>query len=410
MKPTSRAIEAEGLAINGGAPLRSRALPGRRLFGEEELEAVRHVFEQAWINGVDFGYQGEEEERYCRAFSQFQGGGYTDAVATGTVAILVALMALDLPKGSDVVVSPITDPGCVTPILMLGHRVVIADSSPDSFNVGAEQFAQAITTNTRAAVLTHMAGIPMDIGPIKEMAETQGIHLVEDCSQAHGALYKGERVGTFGEFGCFSTMFSKVHATGGCGGLVHTRSPEHYWRVRAAADRGKDFSAADFNPKDAARLLFPAINLNLDELSCAIGRSTLAKLEATITRRLEITSQINKGLNGLRAVHAVDYPSNVSPSPFFHTIGVNAKKCTVTKLEFAMAVAAEGIAINPGYRYLVADWPWLYASRPDENDTPNARKFRDSSFNILFHEKYSDDDVDDIVSAIRKVDQKLRKE
>lgn len=382
-------------------------MPPRRQFAEEELEAVRAVFQRAWEDGRDFGYQGRWEEAYTRAFCQLQGGGHADAVATGSLAVFAALQALGLPPGADVVVSPVTDPGSVSPAILLGHRISVADSAPGSFNVGPDQFATAITAETRAAVLTHLGGLPLDMGPIMEIARAYGILVIEDCSQAHGALYRGKPVGTFGDVAVFSTMFSKNHSSGGCGGLVYTRDRDLYWRIRSVADRGKPFDDPDFQPKDPTDYRFPALNLNLDEISCAIGLSTLGKLSDTIGRRQAIAEAIDRGLEGCRALRPIFKISGCAVSPFFHTVAVDPERLSVSKVEFARAVAAEGIDINPDYRYIVTDWTWVRPHLSGVSSVPNATAFQGSSFNILFHEKYGDEDVADIIAALRKVDTAL---
>ena len=392
------------LAINGGTPVRSAPLPTRRLFGEDELRKVTEVFTTSWETGVDFGFQGVFEQEYTEAFCAFQGAGFADAVSTGTIAVYLALATLDLPRGSDVVVSPVTDPGSVSPVIFLGHTPVVADSQPNNFNIGAEQFDAALTPNTRCAIITHLGGIPVDLAPILDIAKAKGIAVIEDCSQAHGAMYQGKRVGTFGDLAAFSTMFSKNHATGGCGGLVYTKDESLYWRCRALADRGKSFDHQDFDPRDPDTFFFPSLNFNLDELSCAIGVSTLAKLQSTIDRRLEIIKTIDAGLSGSKVVTPITGPEDIIPSPFFHTLVVDTDRISVTKNEFAAAVRSEGVGINPGYRSVVSQWGWLRQYLKNPTDTPNAVNFRDTSFNILFHEKFTDADARDIIDSILKVE------
>jgi dTDP-4-amino-4,6-dideoxygalactose transaminase len=399
----------ETLAIHGGERVRQAPMPGRRLFDESSFEMVRKVFEESWESGIDFGYQGGFEERFTDAFCEFQGGGFADGVSSGTAAVYLALAALDIDPGSDVIVSPVTDHGSVSPVILQGFRPVVADAAPGSFNVGMEEFERAITPKTRAAIITHLGGLPAAISEIVEMARVRGIKVVEDCSQASGALYRGKRVGRFGDIAAFSTMFSKNLATGGCGGLVYTGNEGLYWRVRSIADRGKPFDAPDYNPKDPSRNLFPALNFNLDELSSAIGLSTLNRLEETIEKRIEIARGIGKALSPSKTVSPAPWPEKCRPSLLFYTVRVDAGRLSVTKTEFAKAVMAEGIGVNPDYRFLVADWKWLRAHLDTGVDTPNARAFRDSTFNILFHERYSQREVEDIAKSVLKAEAVLTK-
>lgn len=394
----------QALALYGGPPLRAKPLPSRSLFGRDELRAVIKVFRRSWATGRDFGYQDFFEKEYTHAFCDLQGGGYADAVSSGTAAILLSLASLELPLGGEVVYSPVTDPGGITPSLWLGLSPVLADARPDGFNVGFDQFSAALSERTRAAVITHVGGLPVDIEPIAELCARRGIFLVEDCSQSHGATVSGVPVGNFGKVAAFSTMFSKNHASGGCGGLVFTRERQLYDKIRSLADRGKPFHSSSFNPKDPRDFLFPAMNFNQDELSCSIGLSTLHKLKNTIWRRTEIMMKIHKGLENSNTLCVLTSPSHFKPSPFFITVRVAPDRLSVPKEEFARAVAAEGISVNPDYRYVVSEWPWFRMHTNDFSQTPNATRFREMSFNILFNERFTDVDVQDVIGAIKKVE------
>lgn len=393
-------LNESDLAINGGPRIRERPMPPRVLFGVQEMEAVMSVFYDSWRRGRDFSYQWKFEERYTDKFCEIQGGGYADAVCSGTVAVYLALLALDLPLGSDVIVSPVTDSGSIAPVIIAGMNPIIADSEPGSFNIGPDEFERALTPNTRAANLTHLGGYPCDIEPILEIAHAKGIKIIEDCSQAHGALCGGKKVGTFGDIAAFSTMYGKSHATGGCGGIVYTRDEKLYWRARSLADRGKPFNAPDFDQKNPAKNLFPALNLNLGELSCAIGFSTLSRLQETIDGRLAIARKIDDALTASSVVFPCRHPSDCVPSLYFHTVEVAVDKLRVSKREFAEAVAAEGIDVRTHYQCVVSEWDWVGVRA----QTPNAKDFRDSTFNILFTEAYTDQEVEDIVTSILKVE------
>jgi len=402
-KVRATVADPQRLAIDGGSPVRRSPLPPRRLFSEDELKKVVEVFERSWETGVDFGFQGYFEQEYTDAFCAFQGGGFADAVATGTAAIHLALATLNLPHGCDVIVSPVTDPGGGAPVVLQGFTPVVADSQAGSFNMGPLEFEAALTPNTRCAILTHIGGIPVDIGPIMDIAKAKNVAILEDCSQAHGAVYRGKRVGTFGDIAAFSTMFSKAHATGGCGGLVYTQDERAYLRCRALADRGKPFASESYPLGYPETALFPSLNSNLDEISCAIGLSTLARLQATIDRRLEIINSIDEGLSGSKVISPINVPADWERSPFFHTVKVNTERIKVPKRAFAEAVMAEGIAVNPDYRYVVAEWPWLQEFLKYPTVMCNAKEFRDSTFNLLFHEKFNDADTQDIIDSILKV-------
>ncbi|OGW74189.1 MAG: hypothetical protein A2484_07605 [Nitrospirae bacterium RIFOXYC2_FULL_44_7] len=398
------------LAIHGGSKVRNKPLPYRRLFGEKELDMVRQVFEDSLETGVDFGFQGKYEQMLAEQFCKFQEGGFADGVSSGTAAVYIALQALEIKSGSDVVVSPVTSPGSIMPVAVSGCNIIIPDSNPDAFNISPEEFEKSLTPNTKAVVLTHLGGQAFDIEPIKEIAELHGIKLIEDCSQAHGAIYKGKRVGCFSDIAAFSTMFSKTIGTGGCGGMVYTNNEDYYWKVRSYADRGKPFNTPNFDNKNSTEYLFPALNFNLDELSSAIGVSVLSRLQKIIDKRLEIARKIDRALDASSVVS----PANLSlpesvPSVFFHTVVVDTEKIRVPKKEFAKAVGTEGIWVNGDYRDIVSEWKWIQKYLGRKVETPNAVDFRNRTFNILFNERFSDQEVEDIIECILKVEKYYKK-
>lgn len=373
---------------------------------------VIRVFKDSWARKRDFGYQEEYEEQYTRDFCKFQGGGYADAVSSGTAGIYLALLALEIKPGSDIVVSPVTDPGGISPVIIAGLNPVVADSTARSFNIAPEAFEKAITRNTRAALLTHLGGHPIDMAPIVETARKKGLKIIEDCSQAHGALYRGKRVGCFGDVGVFSTMYRKMHATGGCGGIVYSRNKELYWRIRSLADRGKPFDDPRFDlkaPYNPWQFRYPSLNFNIDEISCALGSSTLSRLDATIAARNKIAQEIDSGLAQSATVSPCERRPDCTPSLYFHTVKVNPGRLRVSKQEFAKAIAAEGITINPDYRNVVAEWPWLRKYLGKHKTTPNASNFRRQTFNILFNERFGRAEVNDIIRSILKVEQHFAK-
>jgi perosamine synthetase len=235
------------------------------------------------------------------------------------------------------------------------------------------------------------------------VAREKGILVVEDCSQAHGARLTGQKVGTFGDVAAFSTMYRKAHATGGCGGVVFTRSEERYRLVRAYADRGKPFWVDGFDDKDPTSFLFPALNFNIDEISCAIGLKSLGMLDDVIQKRLAFVRALSASISRHSAVCAPSIFSDAD-SPFFYPVFVDSAKIRCSTKEFARAIQREGIDLNPRYMFVVCEWPWARPYLSDQFACPNALQCRNGSFNILLNEKYGPKEVEDITAAIVKVE------
>jgi perosamine synthetase len=205
------------LAVEGGKPVRARPMPPRLALGPSEIamleEAIRYYREAA----VDPGYQGPFEKIYTDEFAAMMGGGYCDSVSTGTASVYLAIAALELPKGSEVICSPITDPGTIASIVMNGLKPRLADSRPNDYNMGSEQVAARYSANVSAVLVVHSIGQATDVDRIAAEAHRRGVKVIEDCSQSHGALIMGRPIGAFGDIAAFSTMYRKNHMSGGSG-------------------------------------------------------------------------------------------------------------------------------------------------------------------------------------------------
>lgn len=397
------------LAINGGEPARKKPMPPRIALGADEVRALNEAVAYYQERQVDPGYQGHFETLYIDAFVKFMGGaGYADAVATGTAALYIAVAALDLPPGSEVIVSPITDPGTLSAIILNGLVPRLADSEPNKFNMGPEQFVARITENTRAVMLVHSLGTPADVISIVKEAHARSIRVIEDCSQSHGAKLKGRPIGSFGDIAAFSTMYRKAHMTGGAGGVVYSKDLNLHRRALAMADRGKPSWQADFDDRNPNQFLFPALNLHTDELSCAIGISSLHRLHHTLLKRLIFLAEFSGRLID-RAKLCKPFGYSPNDAPFVYPVIVDTDQISCTKLEFAKAVLAEGIGLNPHYQYLVADWPWLKKYLKDAFDSPNARDIRDRSFMLYLNENYGNSEAADCAKAIVKVEKNFQR-
>jgi dTDP-4-amino-4,6-dideoxygalactose transaminase len=352
MSPVADRLRNETLAIHGGDPVRRGRMPPCLALGDEEARMIQEVVAYYRESVVDPGYQGPFEKLYTDAFVEMMGGGYADAVATRTASLFVSLAALDLPKGSEVLISPITDPGSLSAIILNGLKPRLCDSKPDSYNVGAEQVQERLTPNVSAVLLVHAAGQAAEADKIVGEAHARGVRVVEDCSQSHGAKIRGRAVGGFGDIAAFSTMYRKAHMTGPSGGVVYCRDLELFRKVLAHADRGKPRWREDFSDRDPSTYLFPALNHHTDEISCAIGVASLGRLGQTIMRRLSFVSDVAASLAESAKI-CRGYPLNPTDSPFFYPMIVDVDRISCSKIEFAEAVHKEGIDLNPHYRFVV---------------------------------------------------------
>ncbi len=407
------------LAIHGGPKTISCDFPARRHFGREEKAAAERLFDKSIASGEAFGYNGDEEESFCQEFAAFLGEGYADGVNSGTNAVFVALRALDLPPFSEVVVSAVTDPGGIMPIVMNNCIPVIADCAPGQYNIGAKEVAEVLTPRTSAIVVAHIGGEPADIEGILKIAEARGLPVIEDCAQSHGARINGKMVGTFGTYGAFSLMFGKHFCTGGQGGAVFCKTEDLYWRCRRAADRGKPFNLPEANGN-----VLCALNCNLDELAAAIGREQLKKLPGIISKRQKFAAILGDALKTLPSISIPELPPGTEHSYWWWRLKVNREQISCSKKEFCEALAAEGVKLAVSYEAalpFLRDWfqnrpqkhPWnnpLYKGDPARSfPCPNALAVMQDYFNLTVFESWGEAEASLIAKAFQKVDLAFRK-
>jgi dTDP-4-amino-4,6-dideoxygalactose transaminase len=272
------------------------------VFGEDEIEAVSRVLKSGRVNY----WTGDECRTFEREFADFVGADYAVAVANGTVAIELALEALGLGVGDEIITTPRTFIATASAAVRRGMRVVFADVDPDSQNITAETLSRALSPRTKAVVVVHLAGWPCDMDPILTLAKDRGLYVVEDCAQAHGATYKGRPVGQFGHCGTFSFCQDKIMTTGGEGGMVVTNDRDLWSRVWSLKDHGKDY-AETRAASDPSRFRWLhhgfGSNQRMTEMQAAIGRRQLRKLPGWIEQRRKNASVLigaMKNVSGLR--------------------------------------------------------------------------------------------------------------
>ena len=246
-------------------------------FTQEEADAVRDVL---LSNKVNY-WTGTECREFEKEYAAWAGTRYAVALANGTLALDVALHALGIGPGDEVVVTPRTFIASVSCVVNAGATPVFADVDPDSGNLSAETIARVLTPRTRAVICVHLAGWPCDMDPIMALAEQHGLKVIEDCAQAHGARYKGRSVGSIGHVGAWSFCQDKIMTTGGEGGMV-TTNDEALWRsMWSFKDHGKSYAAVyEREHPPGFRWLHEGFGTNwrMLEMQAAVGRIQLRRM------------------------------------------------------------------------------------------------------------------------------------
>jgi len=274
-------------------------------FSEEEANAVRDVI---FSNKVNY-WTGQECREFEKEFAAWAGTEHAVALTNGTVALDVALQALGIGAGDEVVVTSRTFLASVSSIVNAGAIPVFADVDRESQNITSETIRAVLTSQTRAIICVHLAGWPCDMDSIMALAVEHDLKVIEDCAQAHGAHYKGRPVGSIGHVGAWSFCQDKIMTTGGEGGMVTTNDRELWLRMWSIKDHGKSWEAVyERQHAPGFRWLHESFGTNwrMMETQGVIGRIQLKRMVEWRARRIENAERIwavASQLSGLRVPH-----------------------------------------------------------------------------------------------------------
>jgi dTDP-4-amino-4,6-dideoxygalactose transaminase len=260
-------------------------------FSEEEVTAVSQVLASGKVNY----WTGNICRTFESKYAEWCGTKHAIALMNGTVALDVALIALGIGPGDEVVVTPRTFMASVSTVVTSGAIPVFADVDPNSQNLTAETIRKVLTMKTKAVVVVHLAGLPCDMDPIMELANERGFYVVEDCAQAHGAKYHGRSVGSIGHIGAWSFCQDKIMTTGGEGGMVTTNDTELWSSMWSYKDHGKSWEGVyERKHPPGPRLVHDNFGTNwrMLEMQAALGLIQLEKLPSWIERRQSIARQL----------------------------------------------------------------------------------------------------------------------
>ena len=279
-------------------------------FTAQEADAVRNVL---LSNKVNY-WTGTECRKFEKEFAAWAGTHHAVALGNGTLALDVALKALGIGPGDEVVVTPRTFIASISCVVNAGATPVFADVEADSGNLSAVTIAKVLTPKTKAIICVHLAGWPCDMDAIMALAETHGLKVIEDCAQAHGAQYKGRSVGSIGHVGAWSFCQDKIMTTGGEGGMV-TTNDEVLWRAMwSFKDHGKSYAAVyEREHAPGFRWLHESFGTNwrMLEMQAVIGRIQLQRMAGWTATRTRYAEQIWAACRSHSALHVPEVPTNV---------------------------------------------------------------------------------------------------
>jgi len=359
-------------------PVAAPALVGR------ELEYVTDCLESTWISS-----SGSYIERFERGFAEFCGVDHAVSCSNGTVALHLALLGLGVGPGDEVIVPTFTYVASANAVRYCGAEPVLVDSETATWNLDPSRLEELVTERTKGIVAVHLYGHPVDLDPVLELARERGLFVLEDAAEAHGARYKGSRVGSFGACSMFSFYGNKIITTGE-GGMVVTDDEELAKRLRLLRGQGQD---------PERRYWFPVVGFNyrLTNVASAIGLAQLERIDWHLGRRREVAGWYREALAGDERF-AFSPEAEWAENAYWMSSVVLGEQVTASRDEVADALRADGVDTRPFF-YPVHTLP-PYEALGEGREFPVADRLAARGLNLPSSALLSREDVEYVCEAL----------
>ncbi len=388
------------LALDGGPPVRTAAFPPWPAPGQEDVAAVAEALRSGHLTQLTGGTVAIFEE----AFAAWHDVRHCVATSSGTAAIHTALAALDIGPGDEVVVPAHTFISSATPVLHQGATPIFADVDARTYCLSPESVAERITPKTRAIMAVHLNGHPADLDALLALAEPRGIAVIEDAAQAHGALYKGRKVGAIGRLGCFSFWEDKIMTTGGEGGAVITNDDALAERMRRIRHHGE-------GPVEGERAYYHlelGYNYRMTSMQAATGLVQLRRLGEYLEARRRNAAYLSERLGEIEAVETPYVAPYAVHSYYKYICRLRPGALSLGIEELVLAVAAEGVPISRRYPTPLPEQPVFRALGHGGLPCHVAERLAGELFTLLVHPTLATADLDDVARAIGKATEAFR--
>jgi dTDP-4-amino-4,6-dideoxygalactose transaminase len=374
-------------------------------FTQEEADAVSRV---VLSNKVNY-WTGTEGREFEKEFAAWAGTDYAIALGNGTLALDIALKALNIGIGDEVITTPRTFLASASSIVTAGATPVFADVDLNSQAITVATIKAVLTPKTKAVIVVHLAGMPAEMDAIMALSEKRGFYVIEDCAQAHGAQYKGRSVGSIGHIGAWSFCQDKIMTTGGEGGMVTTNSKELWSTMWSYKDHGKSFDAI-YNREHPPgfRWLHESFGTNwrMTEMQAVLGRIQLTRMADWTAKRQTNARQIDDALTDLTIVRLVEVPEYIQHAEYKHYLFVQPEflKADWSRDRIVHEIMAKGVPAFQGscseiYLEKAFDnTPW----RPKER-LKNAVELGETSLMFLVHPTLTQSEIDKTCEVVRSV-------
>ncbi|MBV9080772.1 MAG: DegT/DnrJ/EryC1/StrS family aminotransferase [Elusimicrobia bacterium] len=372
---------------------------GSPLIEEPEIQEVVDTLRSGWIG------TGPKTSKFERLFAAYKGTEFALAVNSCTAALHLSLYALDLKPGDEVITTPMTFCATLNAILHAGGKPVLIDCDKTTFNIDPAGIEKKITSRTRAILPVHFAGRPCEMDDIVDIAHRKKVSIIEDCAHAIEAEYKGRKAGTFGSAGCFSFYVTK-NITTAEGGMVATSDPKLAERIKVLALHGMSKDAwkrfSDEGYKHYA-VVDAGYKYNMTDMQASLGIHQIGRLDAYWKRRKEIWDRYQKEFSDLPCLRPAEPAPNTRHSYHLYTLLVDTSRLSKSRDQVLTELTAANIGTGVHYLALHTHPYYQKALGYKRGDFPNAEFISDRTFSLPLSPKLTDQDVADVVNAVRRI-------
>jgi dTDP-4-amino-4,6-dideoxygalactose transaminase len=372
---------------------------------DDDVQSVVETLRSGWLT------TGPKVKQFEEDFARYLGCGHAVAVNSGTAALHLALDAIGIKEGDDVIVPTLTFAATAEVVLYFKANPVLVDCRSDTLNLDPKQVESAITPRTKAIIPVHIGGQPCDMNPILELARHYNLRVIEDAAHALPAAYHGKKVGTIGDITCFSFYATKTITTGE-GGMATTENPEWANRMRMMSLHGISLDAWDrYTDKGSwyYEIIRPGYKYNLSDIGAALGIPQLKRCDLFWEARRRIAAHYHEAFMDLREIQVPACMPDIQHAWHLYVVQLNTERLRINRQDFIKALKGENIGtsvhfiplhLHPFYRDTFGYQP---------ADFPQASAVFERIVSLPIYPKMTEAEVRDVIVAVRKLVQEYRR-
>lgn len=372
---------------------------GNPAIEQPEIDEVVDSLKSGWLG------TGPKVQKFEEMFKNYMGTKHAVAVSSCTSALHLSMCALGIGPGDEVLVPTMTFAATANAVIHSGGIPVLVDCKRDTMNIDPEDIKSKITSRTKAVIPVHFAGRPCDMDEICELSNQHGIKIIEDCAHTVEAEYRGRKMGTFGEMGCFSFYVTKNIVTGE-GGMVISDKNNYVNQIKTLAQHGlsrdawKRFSDEGYKHY---QVVYSGYKYNMTDIQAALGIHQLPRVEKNWKRRKQIWDRYNEAFAHMPVFTPCAAETDVRHSLHLYTLLLDIENLNMTRDQFLEEMTHHNIGV--GVHYIALHLHPFYQKNfcYKRGDFPSAEWISDRTCSIPLSAKLTDEDVEDVIEAVIEI-------